>query len=312
MMKRRDSIKTLSATALAGLFPDARAEKVDDKKDRFSIEYVLSSALYGNMKLDTILPEVAKSGATGLDIWGKPHGSQREEVDEMGVDAFADLLRKHQTKLTVSTRYPLGCFGLQPEMPILKKLGGKILVCGSSGPKNPSGEEAKKLMKSFLEKMKPHADAAGEHGLVIALENHVNQLLFHPDSIRYFAEFNHHKALGMSFGPHHLHTFPPKIIPELIRELGNDNIPFIYFQEHSIGMLKKVDKEIEMQQLPGRGKLDYVPIVRALRDIQFTGVAEIFMHPTPRGIPILETAEAITGAINQSRGYIDGCIAKTA
>ncbi len=306
-MNRRNSIKAISASALAGILPSAFAAK-----DEFQIDYVLSSAMYGDMKLDAILPEVAKSGSIGLDIWGKAHGTQREEVDEMGVDAFADLLKKHNTALTVSTRYPLGCYGLQPEMPILKKLGGKILVCGSAGPKNPTGEEAKKHMKSFLEKMKPHADAAGEHGLIIAVENHASQVLFHPDSIRYFAEFNKHKALGISFAPHHLHTFPAQTVPDLIRELGNDNIPFIYFQEHGIGMLKHVEKKIELEQLPGFGKLDYVPIIQALRDIKFTGVAEIFMHPTPRGTPILETAEAITGVINDSRKYIDDCIAKTA
>ena len=41
------------------------------------------------------------------------------------VDTFAALLEKHKVTLTVSTRYPLGCFGLQPEMPILKQAGRK-------------------------------------------------------------------------------------------------------------------------------------------------------------------------------------------
>ena len=34
--------------------------------------------------------------------------------------------------------------------------------------------------------------------------------------------------------------------------------------------------------------------VKALRDIGYTGYVEIFMHPTPRGIPILPTAAEIT------------------
>ena len=184
-----------------------------------------------------------------------------------------------------------------------------MLVCGTTGPKDPVGDDAKKAVLGFLEKMKPHADAAGEHGLVIAVENHANQLMYHPDAIRTFAEFNDHKALGLSFAPHHLHEFTDQV-PDLIRELGNDNIPFIYFQEHGIGSKKTVAKEIELEQLPGRGKLDYVPIVQALHDINFTGVAEIFMHPTPRGVPMLETAEAITKTINESRAYLDGCLAR--
>lgn len=303
-MNRRHAIQTIAATGAACL-TKAQAAPV------FDLKYVLASALYGDMKLETVLPEVARAGAVGLDIWGKQHATHREQVDAMGVDAFAALLKKHDTKLTVSTRYPLGCFGLQPEMPILRKLGGKILVCGSSGPKNPSGAEAKKAITTFLEKMKPHADAAAEHGLVIAVENHGNQALHHPDSIKYFAELNKHPALGVSFAPHHLYEHVEKI-PELIRDLGSKNIPFIYFQEHGIGSQKTVAKEIELEQLPGRGTLDYVPIVQALRDIKFTGVAEIFMHPTPRGVPVLDTATAITDTINKSRQYIEKCIAKTA
>ncbi len=303
-MKRRKALQTLVA-ASAACMTESRA-----KADAFSIDYVLASALYGDMNLKTILPEVTRSGAIGLDVWGKPHGTQREEIDAMGIEAFADLLAKHETRLTVSTRYPLGCFGLQPEMPALKRLGGKILVCGSSGPKDPSGTEAKRAVKDFLERMQVHADAAAEHGLVIAIENHANQALFHPDSLLYFAEFNKHPALGIAFAPHHLHGFVDQI-PPLIRALGRKQLPFIYFQEHGIGSQKTVAKNMELEQLPGRGSLDYTPILQALRDIAFSGVAEIFMHPTPRGTPVLDSAEAITSTINDSRKYISKCISRT-
>ncbi len=165
-------------------------------------------------------------------------------------------------------------------------------------------------MKGFLAKMEPHADAAADHGLVIAIENHAGQLLSHPDSIRYFAEFNQHPALGIALAPHHLHGQLDEI-PGLISALGDKNLPFIYFQEHGVGSKRKVEKEIELEQLPGRGKLDYVPILQALRDIEFAGVAEIFMHPTPRGVPMLESARAITDKINESKRYLDACLAKT-
>ena len=69
-------------------------------------------------------------------------------------------------------------------------------------------------------------------------------------------------------------------------------------------------KEDELKQLPGFGSLDYVPIVAALKAIGFDGLAEIFMHPTPRGIPVLPTAGAITEKINESREYIGKCLAK--
>ncbi|MDB4573031.1 sugar phosphate isomerase/epimerase, partial [Akkermansiaceae bacterium] len=60
----------------------------------------------------------------------------------------------------------------------------------------------------------------------------------------------------------------------------------------------------------GFGKLDYVPILRALRDIKFSGLVEIFGHPVPRGIPMLGSAVEITKAINTSRAYLDHCLRK--
>ncbi len=267
--------------------------------------------MYGEMPLADILPEVAKTGCEAIDIWCRKHGNQREQIEEMGDDAFAALLKKHDVKLGVSTCYPLGPLKLQDEMAWVKKLGGKIVLSGSTGPKDPEGEAAKDAVKKFLEDMKPHVAKAEELGVTIAIENHVGQAIFHPDSLRYFAEFNTAKNLGIAFAPHHLHRWQDQI-PQLLRDLGARNLPFIYFQEHSEGIFQKASKEIEMQQLPGLGKLDYRLIVKALRDIGHTGFVEIFMHPTPRGIPILPTVPEITAAINKSRAYVEKCLAETA
>jgi len=309
-MNRRDFIGRLSLAAASlgplSTLPSAAAEKT------FRFRYILSSAMYGTMPLEVILPEVAKTGADAIDIWQLPHGNQREQIDEMGLDAFAELLTKHKVKLGVSTRYPLGPLKLQPEMEFVKRLGGKMVLCGSIGPREPKGEEAKVAVKAFLETMKPHVARAEELRVVMAIENHDNQLLYHPDSLRYFAEFNRSKHIGIAFALHHLHAFTSEI-PKLIEDLGNDQIPFIYFQEHGEGIRKKVPKEEEMKQMPGfGGGLDYRPIVRALRKINYSGYAEIFMHPTPRGIPILPTAGEITQAINASRAYLKNCLKETA
>ena len=304
MQSRRHFLKSIAAATAAT--PALAAGSP------FNFNYTLSSAMYGEMPLETILPEVTKSGASSIDIWCRPHGNQREQITETGDAPFQALLKQHQTKLGVSTRYPLGPFGLDDEIRWMKQFGGGIIVTGSGGPKNPAGAEAKAGIKKFLESMKPHVDLAAENHVTIAIENHGNQLLFHPDSIRYFAEFNSSPNLGIALAFHHLHTWADQI-PTLIRELGDTQIPFTYFQEHSEGMHKKAPKEIEMQQLPGYGGgLDYHPVVAAFRDINYTGLAEIFMHPVPRGIPVLPTAPEITAAINKSRTYIDQCLRDTA
>jgi sugar phosphate isomerase/epimerase len=72
--------------------------------------------------------------------------------------------------------------------------------------------------------------------------------------------------------------------------------------------MKPMPLKEEIQQLPGRGKLDFVPILKALKDINYQGFTEIFMHPTPRGIPILPTAAEVTAEINRARQYLDKCL----
>jgi len=307
MLSRRDFLRTVPAAAVFAAM-SAWAQSKDD----FKIRYTLSSALYGTMPLDVILPEVAKVGAESIDIWCKVHGDQREQATALGEEAFAALLKKHGVRVGSSTRYPLGPFKLQEEMAWVNKHGGNLVVCGCVGPKNPEGAAAKAAISKFLEDMKPHVAKAAELGVTIAIENHVSQALHHPDSIKAFADLNTSPNLGIAFAPHHLHEWQDQI-PALIRYAGATNLPFVYFQEHSAGIFKKASKEVEMQQLPGYGGgLDYRLVVKALRDVRFKGVAEIFMHPTPRGIPILPTVGEVTAAVNKSRAYLDQCVRETA
>jgi sugar phosphate isomerase/epimerase len=304
-MNRRDACRLLGSTLLV---PSViRAAEAGD----FRIRYVLSSAMYGDMPVDTVLGEVKKAGAESVDIWRKVHATQREQITEMGDEDFQELLKKHGVPMSVSTCYPLGPFKQDDEMRWVKKNGGAMTVCGSGkmGDADVSGAEAKAQVTAFFEKLKPHYELAEELGVTMAIENHKSSMLSSPDSIRYFVDINPSKAVGIAFAPHHLHDVVDQI-PALIRHCGKANLPFIYFQEYHLSSKQQMPKEEELKQLPGFGSLDYEPIVAALKEIGFAGLAEIFMHPTPRGIPVLPTAGAITEKINESRAYLQQCLAK--
>lgn len=305
-MNRRDACRLLGSTLFV---PTAiRAAEAAE----FKIRYVLSSALYGDLPLDEVLGEVKKSGAESIDIWRKVHATHREQIMEMGDEAFQALLKKHGVPMSVSTCYPLGPFKQDDEMRWVKKNGGIMTVCGSGkmGDADVSGAEAKAQVTAFFEKLKPHYELAEELGVTMAIENHKNSMLSSPDSIRYFVDLNPSKAVGIAFAPHHLHDAVDQI-PALIRHCGKEHLPFIYFQEYHLSSKQQMAKEEELKQLPGFGSLDYVPIVATLKEIGFAGLAEIFMHPTPRGLPVLPTAAAITEKINESREYIGKCLAKS-
>lgn len=276
------------------------------RNESFSLNYLLGSSMYGYTALEEIVPEVAKTGATAIDIWPMVHGNQREQLDEMGEEAFARLLEDHDIRLGCITQYKLGPFGLKDELPLAKRLGCSTIVTAGKGPKGLKGDELRRAVQVFIEKMKPHLAVAEENGVKIAIENHGSNLFESEDSLKYLVELSANPHLAVAFAPYHLPQNADELA-KLIRILG-DRIEVFYAWQHGMGSMKKLPKEQELLQMPGRGDLDFQPIMEALRDIQYQGWTEIFMHPVPRGIPILETTSQVTAEINRSRKYLSECL----
>ena len=106
---------------------------------KFRLTYILASSLYGKIRLEEIVPEVHKTGAEHIDIWPLGHANQREQMEEMGHDRFAELLAENEVKLGILTHYDLGRYRLQAEMEVARKLGARILICGSDRLSDQAG-----------------------------------------------------------------------------------------------------------------------------------------------------------------------------
>lgn len=273
----------------------------------FALKYIVASSMYGNLPLANILPEVGRHGAEHIDLWPRPHGTQREQAEEMGDDRLAELLAKHRVKVGMVTRYDLGPMRLAKEWPFVKKFGVRVVVTGSGGPVGLAGAELKAAVKAFSEKLKPHADAAAEVGAVIAIENHGKALIDSSDSLRHFAELDRSPAVGVALAPYHLPQ-DAELLAGLIRDLG-PKLAQLYAWQHGKGS-GKLDKADEMLQLPGRGPLDFGPALAALKQIDYAGWTSVFMHPFPRGVPILPTAREVTDAMNAGRDYLERLAAR--
>ncbi|HCL29416.1 MAG TPA: xylose isomerase [Candidatus Latescibacteria bacterium] len=270
------------------------------------LQYILASSLYGTLPLSEIIPEVKRAGSSHIDIWPRVHGDQREQIEAMGNDAFAALLEANDVQLGISTRFDLGPFELQQEMAFVSSHKGSLLVCGSKGSKDLQGDELRAAVADFAEALRPHIDAAGEHGVTIAIENHGNALIETPDSMKWLIEFTRSPHLGIALAPYHLPD-DSTLVARLIEELG-PGLALFYGWQHGMGCHEKLPKEQELMQLPGRGTLDFRPLLAALEKIDYRGWTEIFMHPVPRGIPILETAGQVTAELERARVYLDDLV----
>ena len=299
-MNRRRFLQSLSAIAAAPAFA---------AESPWKLNYMLASSMYGSLPLAEILPEVKKTGAAAIELWPKKHGTQREEMDAMGHDKFAALLQEHGVGFGGSTRYDLGPFKLTEEIAIVKKFGGSFIVTGGEGVwKGVSPEQLKANVKDFVEKMKPHAALAAENGVEIGVENHVNNLIDTPDSLLWLADdIRNIPGIGIALAPYHLPQ-DTKLLADLIKHI-DQKMTLFYTWEHGMGCMKPMPKEEELQQMPGRGKLDWKPLLQALKETKFTGPTEIFMHPTPRGIPIMPTLAESTAEIVRAKQHLDAIVA---
>ncbi len=296
-----------SALAISNAVREGKTTAAADGRE-FSLKYILGSCMYGYQYVGEILPEVRKVGSTAIDIWPKVHGNQREQLTDLGEEKFASMLQAHDITLGCITQYKLGPFGLQSEMRLAQRFGCQTIVTGGAGPTKLQGSELKAEVKEFIEKMKPHLEVAVETGVTIAIENHANNLIESPDSLKWLAELRPSTHLAIALAPYHLDQ-NTAFLGRLIESLG-DSIAVFYAWQHGMGCHEKLPKDQELLQLPGRGELDFAPLLAALKRIQYSGWTEVFMHPVPRGIPILETTAAVTAEINRSREYLEAILSR--
>jgi sugar phosphate isomerase/epimerase len=308
-LDRRTFLATAS-TALASAMVGWSQRSSATTPDSFKLKYLLASCMYGYAALDVILPEVKHTGATAIDIWPMKHGNQREQLDKMGEDSFVALLAEHDVRLGCLTRYHTEMEALHDEMRLCKRLKCPLLVTAAQGLPKIADKSVKGQLRHFFETMKPHLAVAEENGVTIALENHGGNPISSAESLKWFAELRPTKHLALAYSPYHLQMTGQQHA-ELLREVG-DAVALFYAWQHGLGSKTKLPREQELLQMPGRGDLDFVPIVDALRSINYQGWTEIFMHPFPRGKPIVPTTAGVTAEITRARSYLDRCLQESA
>ena len=273
----------------------------------FRLNYILASSMYGRLPIADVLAEVRKTGAESIDIWPEQHANHREQIEDMGREKFAELLRREGVRVGIYTCYRPGLAQSPQWMPVLREFGGSMIVTGAGGPKDLTGGELRSAIKKFARSARPAFDKAAELGVRIALENHGGALLSAPESLLMMMEAIPDRHVGIAFAPYHLPQ-SPKVLGDLIGALG-DRLMHFYAWEHGEGSSKPLPMVLQMKQMPGCGPLDFAPLLGALRRVRYAGWTSIFMHPVPRGAPILPEAGEVTAAINRSREYLEYCLA---
>lgn len=274
----------------------------------WQFRYMLASSLFGYGDLHPIIHEVQKTGASAIDLWPKVHGSQREQLDEHGEEQVMQWLKQANVTLGCLTQYKLGPFGLAEELNVAQRMGCKVIVTGAVGPKGLQGNELKQAVRIFVEQMKPHLELAEKHDVTIAIENHAMNLIDSADALRWLVDMRPSPQMAVAFAPYHLPQNSEQLA-KLVRELSS-SIAVFYAWQHAQGSGDLPDDQQRLQ-LPGRGPLDFEPIVKALVDTDYQGWTEIFMHPYPRGRAMHAEMADITRDLNIAKQYLEQFVPKT-
>ena len=217
----------------------------------------------------------------------------------MGEEKFAAMLGQHDISLGCITQYKLGPFGLQDEMRLAKRLGCPTIVTGGTGSQGFEGSE----LKSAVGRIRRTDEAASGGRRRDGRDDCDREPRQQLDRVARLVEVAGGAVVRPRISQSRWHpTIWPKtkqLISDLIRALGN-RIAVFYAWQHGMGCMKKLPKEQELLQMPGRGDLDFKPICCGARGDRLSGWTEIFMHPVPRGIPILETTDEVTAEINRA------------
>ncbi len=309
MHTRREFLRAAGGAALAaGLVPavsSSAATSSPAAPGGFRLRYVHSTNQYGTLPIADIATQVHDAGCEGLDLWAGRWGNQREQVDALGHDKFAEILKKNRTKVACYTCMDPGFAKSEPHMRAMLKFGGNMIIAGFPnvpGGKDIRGDALRVAIRSSLEKLKPIIQVAGELNVQLAIENHLNGLLETPDGCRILADEIKEKHVGISLAPFHLPQ-DAALLGKLVGDIA-PKIFYYYAWQYGDGSGDLAPSK-QKRQLPGIGPLDFKPMLAALKRSKFDGWTSIFMHPSPRGSALHSTVKEVTAELNRARAYLD-------
>ncbi|MBW7882074.1 MAG: TIM barrel protein, partial [Caldilineaceae bacterium] len=135
----------------------------------------------------------------------------------------------------------------------------------------PAGLDWKQNWEDYVAVIRSCCDICEDAGVRYALEPHPFRYMANAASMLRLIEHVQSDALGMNFDPSHL--FPMGEIPHaVIYQLG-DRIFHCHFSDN--------DGTTNAHWRPGKGKIDWTAVMRALQETGFNGVISIELEDVP-------------------------------
>lgn len=266
-----------------------------------------NTVLFNQLDVHGALQHLSWAGYDGAELAFLGTMAQHVELntDQAYIDEVKSIAKKHGLELFaieaavgagVGVPAPLDedkIIVMTQVFEVANRLGIPIVAIGSGG-KSGDKEEGEKALE-FIRKLAEHAES---WNITLAVKPHVGASVYNVEtSLRLMKEVDS-PSVGINFDPSHLYRAGDNI-PEAALTLGA-NIVHSHFRDCPH---RKQHPGLPEQQIPGRGEIDILATLRALKDVDYRGVIDVevigaFTYPLSRQMAI--AAEA--------RGYLNRCL----
>ncbi len=152
---------------------------------------------------------------------------------------------------------------------LARELGAACITTEPGGPVEPGGSWAAAL-EVFVEELKPVAEHAEKEGVLLMVEPEPGLLI---ETAEQFEEFMRHvdsPAVGLNFDVGHMYCVgedPASSLRRLARFVRHVHLEDI------------AATRVHQHLVPGDGAIDFPAVLRALRDVKYTGWVTVELYP---------------------------------
>lgn len=253
-----------------------------------------NTVLFNQLDLYGVLQHISWAGYDGAELAFLGNMAQhiQANTDESYLDEVKSMARKHGLGL-----YAIEASGTKEEMvrifEVASRLGIPIIAIGSGG-KSGDVEQTEKAFKYIREL----AEIAKTWEITLAVKPHVGASVYNTETALRFMSSIDSPSVGINFDPSHLHRAGDDAASAALK-LG-DRIVHSHFRDCPH---RAQNPGLPEQQVPGRGEIDIIAVLRALREVGYDKVLDLEVigastYPLSRQM----------GIACESRGYLHRCL----
>ncbi len=266
-----------------------------------------NTVLFNQLDLYGALQHLSWAGYDGAELAFLGTMAQHVELrtDQAYIDSVKSTAKKHELELFAIEAAVGAGIGVPASLEedkiramtkvfeVANKLGIPVVAIGSGG-RSGDEEETNQVFR-FIQKL---SESAESWGITLAVKPHVGASVYNVETALQLMDKVESPAVGINFDPSHLYRAGDDPAEAALKMA--DKIVHSHFRDCPH---RKPHPGLPEQQIPGRGEIDILATLRALRDVGYDKVLDLEVIGA-----FTYTLSRQMGIAAEARGYLNRCI----